>query len=100
MLRGVARSAGHWQGRVGTGVDRISFLESRRNTSTCSVCHAFAPLGQYTTFIRRNNRVQLFDAKTREFMTSFGRRGNIKPGLMEGPEGVSFVDGRQEVGCQ
>lgn len=46
----------------------------------------------------RNDRVQLFDASTRKFMTVVGRRGQIKPGRMQGPEGVAFVDGRREVG--
>lgn len=47
---------------------------------------------------RRNNRVQLFDASTRKLKTVVGRRGQIRPGRMQGPEGVAFVDGRREVG--
>ncbi|CAM9421915.1 unnamed protein product, partial [Laminaria digitata] len=44
-----------------------------------------------------NNRVQLFDAVTRKYLTSVGRRGQIRPGRMQGPEGVAFVDGRREM---
>ncbi|CAM9749287.1 unnamed protein product, partial [Hapterophycus canaliculatus] len=45
----------------------------------------------------RNNRIQLFDASTREFLASLGRKGQIRPGRMQGPEGVAFVDSRPEV---
>ncbi|CBJ27303.1 conserved unknown protein [Ectocarpus siliculosus] len=44
-----------------------------------------------------NNRVQLFDATTSKFLASVGRRGQIRPGRMQGPEGVAFVDGRREM---
>ncbi|CAN0391673.1 unnamed protein product [Ectocarpus sp. 12 AP-2014] len=44
-----------------------------------------------------NNRVQLFDATTNKFLASVGRRGQIRPGRMQGPEGVAFVDGRREM---
>lgn len=45
----------------------------------------------------RNNRVQLFDAATRKYLASVGRKGQIRPGRMQAPEGVTFVDGRREV---
>ncbi|CAB1116136.1 unnamed protein product [Ectocarpus sp. CCAP 1310/34] len=44
-----------------------------------------------------NNRVQLFDATTSKFLASVGTRGQIRPGRMQGPEGVAFVDGRREM---
>lgn len=44
-----------------------------------------------------NNRVQLFDASTRKLLASVGRKGQIRPGRMQEPEGVAFVDGRPEV---
>lgn len=44
-----------------------------------------------------NNRVQLFDASSRKLLKVVGRRGQIRPGRMQGPEGVAFVDGRREV---
>ncbi|CAM9461650.1 unnamed protein product, partial [Pylaiella littoralis] len=44
-----------------------------------------------------NNRVQLFDASSRKLLKVVGRRGQIRPGRMQGPEGVAFVDGRREM---
>lgn len=44
-----------------------------------------------------NNRVQLFESTTSKFLASVGRRGQIRPGRMQCPEGVAFVDGRREV---
>ncbi|CAN0408400.1 unnamed protein product, partial [Ectocarpus sp. 12 AP-2014] len=47
--------------------------------------------------INSNNRVQLFDTTTSKFLAPVGRRGQIRPGRMQGPEGVAFVDGRREM---
>eukprot|EP00903_Cladosiphon_okamuranus_P021088 g19371.t1 len=46
---------------------------------------------------RGNNRIQLFDTTTRKVIGSVGTRGQIRPGRMQSPEGVVFVDGRCEM---
>lgn len=50
-----------------------------------------------TSLPRRNNRVQVFDVARRRLLVSIGRRGQIRPGRMQGPEGVAFIAGRREV---
>lgn len=44
--------------------------------------------------------MQIFDAETNHLLSSIGRQGQIRPGRMEGPEGVVFIDGRREVRSQ